>query len=173
MSEDKWGEMSQEELVKELEKLNETLEGAQARLKEVNAESAGRRKELEALKADEEKQLSEVEKLQKEVAAMKARDEQRDKENRALKIKSAVMEKINECGFANPVDAFTLLDLSSVEIADDGEVKGFEKSVQALVESGRLPMAEQKKGDGLGTPRGKGKPTGDDHKEQVAPIIRM
>jgi len=171
--EKKWDEMSQEELLKAVKELNETLEGTQKRLKEVNAESASRRKELEALKADEDKQLSEVQKLQADIEKMKARDEQREKENKALKIRSAVMAKVSEAGFAHPDDAFALLDLSEVEIADDGQVKGYEKSLDALVESGRLPMADQGKGAGLGTPKGKGKPTGDDHKEQLAPSIRM
>jgi len=169
----KWDEMSQEELLKAVKELNETLEGAQKRLKEVNAESAARRKELEKFKEQEGEQLSEVQKLQAEVEAMKARDEQREKENRALRIKNVVMAKVSEAGFAHPEDAYSLLDLSEVEIADDGQVKGYEKSLDDLVESGRLPMAEQEKGAGFGTPRGRGKPTGDDHKEQAAPTIRI
>ena len=172
MSKD-WAEMSQDELVKAVTEMAETLEGAQKRLKEVNAESASRRKELEAKEAAEADNLSELEKLQKQVADMAARDEQRERENRALRIKTSVMAKVSEAGFAHPEDAFALLDLSEVEIADDGQVKGFEKSLDALVESGRLPMAGQKESAGLGTPRGKGKPTGDDHKEQVAPSIRI
>ena len=157
--------------------LQAELERVRVALKKVNAESAGRRKELDALekeKADKDKAaLSETEKLQAEVKA--ARDEHKELEDqlRVERVRTAVIKNATELGFANPEDALALTDLSEVDTTD-GKVTGFEKSLKALAESGRLTMKteDQRQSDGLGTPPGRGKPT-KQTKEQAVPVVRL
>ena len=158
------------------EELKAELEGARAQLKKVNAESAERRKLLEQYEAEkaklEQQGLSEAEKLKAELAAIKAEHDAIQAALREQQIKSAVMAEAAKLGFANPDDAVRLVDLASVEIDDNGKVSGFEKSLKALVESNRLPMKDQKRSDGLGTPpQGTRKPsTGD---QQEVPTVRF
>ena len=157
------------------EELKAKLEETQAQLKRVNAESAERRKKLEGFEAEKEalkqKGLSETEKLQAEIKAGREETKALKENLQAQRVRAAIWSETVNLGFANPDDAIALLDLSEVT-ETDGKVTGFEKSLKALAESGRLPMADQKKGDGLGTPAGKGKPTGD--KADEAPItIRL
>ena len=166
MSDDK-KELTPEELKAELDKVQDAL-------KRANAESAGRRKELEKIaeeKAEKDKSdLSETEKLQAEIKAGKDAHEALTSELKAERIRTAVITEATKLGFATPEDAMSLIDLSSVETTD-GKVTGFEKSLKALAESGRLTMADQKRGDSLGTPLGKGKPA---EKAEKPPIqIRL
>lgn len=135
------------------------LAKARDALKAVNHESAGRRKRLEELeKAEQERteaQLSEVEKLKAEAAEARASKETAEAELQSVRIRGAVERAAAELGFVNPGDAFVLLDLSSVEITETGEVKGFEEGLKALAETGRLPMrgGHLPVAGPLGTPR--------------------
>ena len=156
MTDDK--ELTPEELTTELEKV-------QAQLKKVNAESAERRVKLSALEKEKEswetKSLSETEKLQAEIKRTQEAHKALQDKLEAERVRTAVITTAIELGFASPEDAFSLTDLSAIEISDDGKVSGFEKSLKALAESGRLAMKDQKRSDGLGTPTGKGKPASD------------
>ena len=160
--------MSEEELKKELEIVREALKVA-------NNESTSRRKQLEKIAAEEEEKkkatLSETEKLQAEIKTGKDAHETLKGELQAERVRTAILAEATTLGFASPEDAMALIDLSAVETTD-GKVTGFEKSLKALAESGRLAMADQKRSDGLGTPGSKGKPpTGAD--QQEAPIVRF
>ena len=162
-------EVKTPEEVAELERLN-------AELKRENAE---RRTALEAFekkqvkeKADlEEKNLSDAEKAEARISALEAKDEASQAQLKAERIRIAIITEATALGFENPEHAFALVDKSEIKITD-GTVSGFEKSLKALVESGALAMKDQKRGDSLGTPLGKGKPaTGAD--QQEAPIVRF
>ena len=157
-------ELTPEELQAELDKVRDAL-------KRANDESAGRRKELEKIaaeKAEKDKAaLSETEKLQAEVKAGKDAHRVLTAQLDAERVRTAILAEATKLGFASPEDAKALTDLSSIEISDDGKVTGFEKSLKALAESGRLAMADQKRGDSLGTPLGKGKPVDKADKEPV------
>jgi chromosome segregation ATPase len=164
-------EMTPEELVAE-------LEGARSQLKKVNAESADRRKKLESLEKEKtdlaDKTLSESEKFQAELKTIKADHQTLQEQLRAERVRTAILSEATKLNFANPEDAFSLIDLTTVEIAD-GEVSGFKKSLKALAESGRLVMESEtnkSRNDALGTPAvGKGKPkTG---VEPATPKIRV
>jgi len=145
------------EMPTDVTELQAELERARIALKEVNSESAGRRKRLEELeKAETERQqanLSEVEKLKSQLAEITATSEALSGELQVMRIRSAVMSKARELGFGNAEDAYALADLSKVEITDDGKVTGFEKSLETLAESGRLPMASDAVDGRRGTPR--------------------
>ena len=152
------------------EELKAELEKAQDQIKKVNAESAGRRKELEKIaaeKADKDKAaLSDTEKLQSEIKTIKTQHEILTSKLEAERVRTAVITEATKLGFASPEDAMALIDLSEVGTTD-GKVTGFEKSLKALAESGRLAMADQKRGDSLGTPLGKGKPASGAEKAPV------
>jgi len=123
-----------------------TLEEAQAELKKArdalsaaNAESASRRKKIEELeKAQAEKEkasLTDLQKIQVDFAAFKAEAEARDAVARVEKIRHAVIEAARAAGFADPLDAFRLLDLSDVKVEGDaGAVSGFEAGLKKLTE---------------------------------------
>lgn len=146
-------DMTPEELVTE-------VEGARSRLSQVNAESAGRRKQIEAFekeKADKEKAaLSDTEKFQAEIKQVREQHETLQKELKAERVRTALFSRANELNFANPEDAIALTDMSAVEVAADGKVTGFEKSMEALAKDGRLPMKDQPPPRSMGTPPGDG-----------------
>lgn len=137
------------------EELKTKLEETQAQLKRVNAESAERRKKLEAHEAEKAKleaeKLSEAEKLQAQITAIKTEQETTKKQLHAERVRNAIIAEATKLGFASPEDAIALTDLSEVTVID-GKVTGFEKSLKALAEGGRLPMADQRQSDKLGTP---------------------
>lgn len=162
-------EMTQEELVKE-------VEGAREQLRRVNSESAGRRKRLEALEKEKTTDLSESEKLQVEIKALKTDHEKLQSSLNAERVRTAVLAKAVELGFATPADAYSLIDLSRVETTD-GKVSGFAESLEALAKSGRLTMTDEdhRQSDGLGTPASRGKKPVKQgaEQEQATPKIRV
>ena len=153
-----------------LEELQAEIERVQDALKKANAESAGRRKELETIaaeKAEKDKAaLSETEKLLASIKAGKEAHEALTSELKAERIRTAIITEATALGFANPEHAFALVVKDEVKIVD-GTVTGFEKSLKALAESGSLTMKDQKRGDSLGTPLGKGKPASGAEKAPV------
>jgi len=145
-----------------------------AALKNVNSESAARRKKLEALEAQEtERQnaaLTETDRLKKELESERVTRQQLEAASKNDRIQAAVLLEAVKLGFEHPEDAARLVDLAAVEITE-GKVTGYEKSLKALAESGRLPIKGQKVSPGLGTPKGGPKATG--QPEQVIPKIRL
>lgn len=102
--------------------------------------------DVEQLRADaaewqkvRDAQKSELEKLQERAQTL---EQERD---RAVKLandrllRAAIVSEASKIGFANPEDAFRLIDPSSLAIQDDGTVKGAAEAVKAL--EGRLPLA--------------------------------
>ncbi len=161
--------MSEEEEMTPVE-LKVALENVRDALKRANAESADRRKKLEVYEAEKkelkDKSLSNSEKFQVEIKAVSEAHKTLKAELHAERVRNAVTTEAQKLGFASPDDAYALTDLSEIDITD-GKVVGFEKSLKALAESGRLVMADQKRGDSLGTPLGKGKPASGAEKAPV------
>ena len=153
----------------ETAQLREELERAKQSLSAANSESAGRRKKIEEL----EGQLTDA---RKEATDAKATNEQLILERNAEKLEIALTEAAREAGFKNPQDAIALLDISDVEMTDEG-LKGHEDGLKALVESGRLPMAGDSQDKRLGTPPARGnKPSGtppSPQEGQEAPNLRF
>lgn len=105
-------------------------EGGQAaieREREAAREAKRQLKETQAaLKQLQEKDLPEAEKSAREHAETKAANETLARENNQLKAQLAVYSEASRLGFADPMDAFRLVD---VEFDDDGKPK---KVVEAL-----------------------------------------
>lgn len=162
MSEEQNGSDSQQTL----EELQAELERTKAALKKANGESADRRKRLEEYESRDQSEAETIKKITEErdgaIAAL-----------RTERIKNAVFGKASELGFEHPGDAFALVDLASVEVAEDGKVSGFEKSLEALAKSGRLKM--KKSGDNLGnktTPTRSGTPSTTNTNTQAPQPVR-
>ena len=160
---------------KTAEELKAELGEVRDALKKANAESKDRRLQLEKhdaeKKALEDKNLSESEKLLAQVKANKAETDGLKADLKAERVRTAIIGKAIELGFASPEDAMSLTNLADVEVKD-GKVTGFEKSLTALAESGRLTMKDDKRSDGLGTPTGRGKPASGADK-QSAPVVNL
>ena len=168
MAEDS-GKQTVDQIKAELERVNRALVMAKS-------EAGDSRKQLEKIateKAEKDKAtLSDTEKLQSEITAIKTESDAFQAQLKAERIRTAIITEATALGFANPEHAFVLIDKAEVEVTSEGAVTGFEKSLKALVESGSLAMADDKRSDGLGTPQGKGKPaSGAD--QQEAPIVRF
>ena len=89
------------------------------------------RKELEKrLKAIEEKDLPEAERVAREQAEVKAENQTLRSENQKLKGQMAVYAEAGKLGFADPVDAFRLID---IEFDDEGQPKGVTQALSKLL----------------------------------------
>jgi hypothetical protein len=107
----------------------------QAALKAANAESAERRVKLKELEEAEEarrqSELSELEKAQEQIEALKRSQADQQAATQSAMIKAEARTQAAMMGFNNPDDAFYLVNLDSVTVAD-GEVTGAKEALEAL-----------------------------------------
>lgn len=138
---------------------------------------------IKAQKDAEEQAKSDLQKAQEAEQREKTAREAAEAELRRLRIETAILEKATGLNFANPRDAMALLDMSKVEIDDTGKVTGFDKQLDDLAKSGRLPIKGQQQGAGIGNQTrtrtaGAGTTTGNQNQQQGAadtqrPIVRL
>lgn len=149
---------------KTVEELRVELEQKNAALTAANREAAERRRELDKLKkAQQEKDdadLSELDKLKKENEQLRAENETIKKKSREVVTRSAFVAEASKAGAAHPEDVFRLADLSTIEVDDEGNVKGVPEVVKALVEAGRVPMSGKPKAPDLDGGAGSGDRSG-------------
>lgn len=158
-----------EDLSKQIADLNKKLADQQKHIAELNQESAERRVKLKEYEEAEEKKrlenMSEIERAQAQaktweekhnaaVAEWESKYTELQTQMQEWRIGQAVERAASEAGFAHPQDAAALVDLSALEIDDDGKVTGFEKQLEELAKSGRLAMTGT---NSLGTPARGGK----------------
>lgn len=105
---------------------------------------------VKAQKEAEDKAKSDLQKAQEAAQAEKTAREAAESELRRLRIETAILEKATALNFANPRDAMALLDMSKVEIDEAGKVVGYEKALDDLAKSNRLPLKNQQQGAGIG-----------------------
>jgi len=128
-----------------VEELQAQIAKMEKALKEANREEAAKRKRLTELeKAEQERQqasLSEMDKLKAQIAERdklvteaKAAQERALAEATTMRVKSAIIAQASALGFANPDDAYMLIDMSAVTVADN-DVKGITEGLQALAKS--------------------------------------
>lgn len=98
---------------------------------------------IRAKREAEEQAKSDLQKANDRAAKAEAKAGDLESQLKAERIKAAVVAKATELNFAFPADTIALLDLSAVEVDDSGKVTGFEKALDDLVKSGRLPMKGQ------------------------------
>lgn len=82
-----------------------------------------------------ESQLSETEKLTKKLAELEAAKTQAETRARETLIRSAVISEAAKLNFNDPQDAYRLIDVATLTIADSGKVDGVAEAVKTLAES--------------------------------------
>lgn len=136
------------------------------RIKELSDENARRRNEAKTLKqqlADaqaklkehEDAGLGELDKAKSDLESTTAENAKLAEAILKLRIDNAFLSS-NKHTWKNPKAALRLVDLSEVEIDDDGEVTGLDKALDALAKSDPYLLADSgdDDGDGDGTPTG-------------------
>jgi hypothetical protein len=92
-----------------------------------------RRKLEEAIKATEDAKLPEQERLQRRLADLERQASSHEQERRDWQVREAVTRSASKLGYADPVDAFALLDRSALEFADDGTPKNTDRLLADLL----------------------------------------
>jgi hypothetical protein len=136
------------------------------RVKELSDEAARRRNEakqfkkerdeaLAKLKEKEDADLGELDKAKKTAEEATATVEKLKADNQRLLIDNAFLTS-NKHSWKNPRAALRLVDLSEVEIDDEGEVTGLDKALDALAKSDPYLLADSgdDNDDGDSTPTG-------------------
>lgn len=97
---------------------------------------------LEAAKALEDANKTEQQKLADRLAAVEkertdwqAREAKLQAEKAEVLLRSAVIGKAAAAGFADPTDAYRMLDLSQLKATDSGDVDGLDAALKALGEA--------------------------------------
>jgi len=156
-----------------LEETQSELEATRKALSKANKEAASRRKELEKYEAAEEKrkqaEMTELEKLSKERddALMAAEAAQKSAEAKLLK--ATIISKAAGLNFADPSDAFALLDRSELTLAEDGSVDGLDTALKELAEAKPYMLNTDKPATKVGAtnPSG-GRSTGETYEQRKA-----
>lgn len=132
------------------------------RIKELSDEAARRRVENKQLKrALEEAQgrlkeiddqgRSETERLTLQVSELEAKNAALVQSNQDLSIKNAFLADKTH-SWRNPDTAMKLVDLNSVEIDDDGRIRGLDKAIKSLAESDSYLLNPSDEDTGLPKP---------------------
>jgi hypothetical protein len=105
-------------------------------LSKTNAESAGRRKRLRELEDAEEARrratLTETERVKAERDAFEAERDEAKALLDAERIGIAVERAALAAGFEYPQDVVKLIDLSGVDVNEDGKIRGVDRAVSEL-----------------------------------------
>lgn len=92
----------------------------------------------------EEAQKTETQKLAERAAmAERERDEALQQAQSRL-IRAAFIAEAAKAGAAHPDDVYALADISSVMLDDQNNVVGVTEAVKAVIEAGRVPIAQQR-----------------------------
>jgi len=105
-----------------IEREREARREAQRELKEVRAQ----------LKQLTEKDLPEAERQAREMAELRAANAELSKELQTHRVRESVMTTASRLGFADPTDAFRLVD---IELDDEGKPKAVEAALKSLLEA--------------------------------------
>lgn len=125
----------------------------------------------------DEQSKSDLTKAQETAQREKTAREQAEAELRKTKIEIAVTKKAAELNFAFPDDTLAFLNLSAVEVDDGGKITGFDKQLEDLAKSGRLPMKGQQQQQSIGnqtrTNRGSSSANTQQQPERTERIVRF
>lgn len=85
-----------------------------------------------AQKTEAEKLLDAQKKYEQQLADLQAQNAQLAKDKQDMFLRTAVVTKATTMNYIDPDDAFRLLDMAKVKVADTGEVIGLEDALKAL-----------------------------------------
>jgi hypothetical protein len=99
-----------------------------ARIHELNAESAARRTENKSL-------LSKLTERDGELAQLKATLTERERTQQEILVRSSVIAAAAAAGFHDPADAWNMLDKSGLKVAEGGALDGLDDALKKLGDS--------------------------------------
>lgn len=99
-------------------------------------EAAARLQEIDdANKSETEKVLERVQELERQAAELQSQNARLVEEQSETQLQLRITAKASEMDFADPLDAYRLLNVSSLTIGDDGEIEGLADQLTALSEA--------------------------------------
>lgn len=108
-------------------------------IKKLRSENAKWRTSLRKLEAErEEKQRAEMTELERLKADLEAEREARtlaEQERRRTLVRSQVVASASRLDFADPQDAYRMLDLDGLDVGEDGTIAGLDTALKKLAES--------------------------------------
>ena len=90
------------------------------------------KKAADKYKVIEDANKTEVEKLREEAVQAKTKATQLEAQARESTLRGAVIAEAAKQGFADPMDAYKLLDMAKMELGEDGTVKGLTEALTTL-----------------------------------------
>lgn len=107
-----------------------------AELRRARREAAKYRAKLREFEQREEErrraEMSEVERLKEDYAAVQARALELETQLQELRIRQAVVTEAARLGFADPEDAWHLVDLSIIDVDEEGRITGVREALRKL-----------------------------------------
>jgi hypothetical protein len=115
----------------------EDLATVRRKLADFERDNAKYRKRIASFEtAEQERQqanLSEMEKAQQRIAELEREKTALETQRQELRVREAIVGTASRLGFTDPADAIRLLDVASLEYADDGTPKDVEQALKALL----------------------------------------
>ena len=145
------------------------LERTRKALAKANQEAAARRKQIEAYEAEQaaraEAEMSELEKAR--AAAEKAEAERQAALQQAseMVLRSSIIAKAASLNFADPEDAYALLDKSDL-VVEEGKVAGLDEALKGLADSKPYMIRAEKPKLGASNPGGAAHPANEGEAER-------
>jgi len=93
----------------------------------------------------EDAQKSELDKTNEQLALLQATNAELLQKQQDLVLRNAITSEAGKLDFADPQDAWQLLDLSAVSINDDGEAEGVANALKTLVEAKPYLVRQQQR----------------------------
>lgn len=83
----------------------------------------------------EDAQKSAEQKLQEQLTTLQQQTEKAQADRRAAVLRSAIVAAAAKADMTDPADAYSLLDLSKIELKDDDTATGVDEAIKALIET--------------------------------------
>lgn len=138
--------------------LNKFLAEERRKEREKHADYDALKAAADELAKIKEAQLSETEKLTKKLAELETAKAQAETRTRETLIRSAVISEAAKLNFNDPEDAYRLIDVTGLTIADNGKVEGAADAVKALAESRKYLIKNGNPSLSTFNPAGDGQP---------------
>lgn len=161
----------QERLERERQKHQKTVADKYGDYDELKT-AAARLQEIEdANKSEAEKAAERLAKMEKQLAEFQSQNARLAEERQQALIQAQVVAKATTMQFNDPTDAYRMLDLSKIEIGEDGTIGGIDEQLEALSESKPYLLRNQQRATVSPTNPGKGRDVGETDAERRARLF--
>jgi predicted nucleic acid-binding Zn-ribbon protein len=139
-----------------------TIEALRAEVKELKPKAQAGQTAQQRLQELEDAQKSDLERAQAKVAALEAQVASAQAAHRDALIRAAVEREAHAQGAVKADVVYRLVDRAAIELGADGEVKGADKAVKALLDAEPYLKGATESRPGVpATPRANGNPGAD------------